>query len=667
MYSRGALTCISLLFSCVNAASLISFEPIAETSGLMFERISALRHVSDQRFVFVQTIDYYPVLHDLLKILNFVQNPLNNANDCMSIKLAKPHKTLSTYKRISQHLSMLTQINNEFVNYEVDSSDTENNEVFADIIHFDHVNTRRPDNTHEPPHWSWVSVGQVKALLAAPPHDFAKMLTTNMPMSGHMTMNKYEECIRNNCTIEERCLYLAEIHKMISHKLADADYYANTLYLLIEQTRRNKLNVTNNVVDDNSLLREMRQISKILAPHNLKWVVDFDREIDSRFDLSQIYKLHLYVSKTTVVLCIAMPLTDTKVLQYSLYKIGTVPFCKGTMCLMMVPATSHIAVTDTRNFYTQVPVDFETLCKQFTGYNEFICPTSPRIATFDSGVCEIEIFMGRHMEKIDLCDVRVADNNSKQTFAYTLVDGRKWLYAFSSNATVDYWCNNTKYNMNVQAGVGLITAQPALTCSVHINGGAIMFNVDTRYYVTSSRSYWPSRLFDYTDYVNATLLSQTSTSFADVAADLSIQQLKTLRSKFYIRNYMTPPRNYFTSHNHVREPKPEPQQNNWNIIALLSASTFITFCVIGAYCVFKRQCLRQKHSEVEMSFINCDSDVSNDNSHQFAIVAHSSAHTDMQDDDDDDDDDNDDNDDESLPKKALLFPMEIKHVDNKIV
>ncbi|AHD25615.1 fusion protein [Choristoneura murinana nucleopolyhedrovirus] len=652
------LACIIVLFGCVNATSLINFEPIDDSAGLMFERIGALRHVTERRFLFVQTIDYDPLLQELTKISDFVRDTRNNATGCPIIKLVKPGKPHATSNRINKHLASLTQINSDFVSYTVNSADPTNNEV---DIEFDYVDTRQQDtifaDAHNPPHWSTVGAADIKALLAAPPpRHHAKVLP---PISTANVTDKYleyEACMDGNRSAENECVYLTEMHNVMSRKLADAASFAYTLDRLIKQTRRNKLNTTNNVLDDGALLREMRQLIKGLAAHNLSWVVNFEREMNARFDLSQAYKLHLYADKNTVVLCIAMPLVDTAALQYSLYRVATVPFCRGTMCLMMVPAASHVAVTDTRNFYTQVPVEFTTRCKQFSGYNEFLCPASPRVATFNSGVCEIEMFMGRFANNIDsLCDVRVADNNAKQVLLGILVNNRKWIYAFSSSATINYSCDgHYAAVVNVPAGVGVVTAQPLLTCSVRVNRNALVFNVDTRSYATDSRSYWPRRRFDYNNYVDASLLMQTSTPFANAVADLSVQQLKTLRSRFYIRDYTTPPNRFFSPRrNDVNAPE-LPVQNEHNIVVLVSVllgvGAFSVLCVIGAYCAFKRHFMHKRCSVV-VSFSNDD--------HQPMVAISNSAragvHIDVPQ--------------NNAPKyeKAFLFPMEIERTNNKFV
>ncbi|AAP29812.3 fusion protein [Choristoneura fumiferana multiple nucleopolyhedrovirus] len=650
------LACIIVLFGCVSATNLISFEPIDDSAGLVFERVGALRHVTEQRFLFVQTIDYDPLLQELTKISDFVRDTRDNATGCPLLKLIKPGKPRATIFRINKHLASLTQINNEFVSYALNSADPINNEV---EIEFDYVDTRQQDtafaDAHNPPHWSTVGAADIKALLAAPPpRDHAKVLPRISTANVTDKYLEYEACMDANRSAENECLYLTEMHNAMSRKLTDAASFAYTLDRLIKQTRRNKLNTTNNVLDDGALLREMRQLIKVLAARNLSWVVNFEREMNARFDLSQAYKLHLYANKNTRVLCIAMPLVDTTALQYNLYRVGTGPFFRGTMCLMMVPAASHVAVTDTRNFYTQVPVEFTTQCQHFSGYNEFLCPASPRVATFNSGVCEIEMFMGRHANNFDsLCDVRVADNNAKQVLLGILVNNRKWIYAFSSSATINYSCDG-HYDavVNVPAGVGVITAQSLLICSVRVNRGALVFNVDTRSYVTDSRSYWPRHRFNYNDYVDASLLMQTSTPFANAVADLSVQQLQTLRSRFYIRDYTAPPKSFFSPRRNDVDSPELPVPNEHNIIDLVSVlvgmGAVSVLCAIGAYCAFKRHRMHKRCSVV-VSFSNDD--------HQPMVAISNSARANIH-----------------LPQnnapkyeKAFLFPMEIERTNNKLV
>lgn len=630
-------TCVYIivLIGCASAVNVINFDPIDDAIGLMFEHVATLRHVTDQRFVFVKTIDYYPLLQELENISKFLHDPRNDATSCPLVKIVKPGKLRSTLERISKYLSVLTQLNNEYVSYAVDFDSSGNNKVFTDI-EFEYVDSRQQsvDDERNPPHWSAFSADDAKALLKSPVRDRVKILpaisTATNTMSSYGTGNR-------------SCLYLAYIHSMMNRKLAAAAHFVNTLDSLIQQTSLNKLNATNNMIDDNVLFDEMRQLVKMLAGYNLSWVVDFEREMNSRFDLSQAYKLYLYADKNVVGLYITMPLVNTKDLKYNLYRVATVPFCRGTMCLMMVPATSYIAVTDTRNYYTRVPDDYNLQCKKFTGYNEILCPFSPRIATMESDVCEIEIFMGRYVDNIDeVCDVRVADNAANQVFLDTLVDRHKWLYAFSSNATVGYLCTDQYRDVvvNVSAGVGLMTARPMINCSVRVNKGAIMFSVDTRIDVPASRSYWPRRRFDYNDYVDVSLLRQTSTRFADTINDLSVQQLKTLRSRFHIRDYTTPPKIFFSPRNNVHEP--EQAQDNKTTIMIVSlpvvVSVIVIFCILAVCYFVKRYCIKRKDT-IKVLFKNED---------QQSIAG---VQIDMP----------------NNYEKTFMFPMEVKRTKNSFV
>lgn len=78
------LICFIALLGCTTAAASINFEPVDDASGLLFERIGAMRHVTDQRFVFVRTIDYQPLLEELTKIYEFVRD--NEPGDCSILK-----------------------------------------------------------------------------------------------------------------------------------------------------------------------------------------------------------------------------------------------------------------------------------------------------------------------------------------------------------------------------------------------------------------------------------------------------------------------------------------------------------------------------------------------------------------------------------------------------
>ncbi|QBC76105.1 fusion protein [Neophasia sp. alphabaculovirus] len=648
------LICSALIIS--GFADPISFEPIDDATGLMFERIASLRHVSEERFLFVKTLDYSPLLHELKSIADFLRDDVrNNATECPLVKLIKPGKPRATINRISKDLSLLTQLDATF--YKLDLDNSISNEVTNDVV-FDYVDYRQQDadyaNTHNPPHWSEVSVMDVRALMRGGSTNRGKVLAAVSTANVTDNFSKYITCMDGNRTEDNNCMYLNDMHKMMSRKLADATAFANTLDRFIKQTRRNKLNNTNNVFDDTTLLHEMRQLIRMLASQNLSWAVDFERSINAHFDLSQAYKLHLFADGNIVVLCIAMPLMKRVTSIYSLYRIATVPFCRGTMCLMMLPSASHIAVTNTRNYYTTVPDNYRTLCKEFTGYDEFLCPASERIATLNSGVCEIEMFMGRYAQDIDaLCDVRVADNGAKQVLLDMLVHSRKWLYAFARNANVSYVCGDTyqEFVTAVSPGVGLVVVQPLQSCSVRVNQGALMFTANTENYVTASTSYWPSRRFDYNKYVDASLLSQTSTPFADAVKNLSLTQLRTLRSRFYIRDYTAAPKNFFSPRNDVHAPQIVDKSIDLIYVIIIVLVVGIVSVISGVgLCVFKRHRNNLRNVPFAVSFKNEELQpiitIGSDTHNNVHIkVPNNSVHT----------------------TSLGMFPMEIKQINNKIM
>ncbi|AJD09285.1 envelope protein [Condylorrhiza vestigialis mutiple nucleopolyhedrovirus] len=646
------LICSVLITS--SFADPISFEPIDDATGLMFEHVASLRHVSDERFLFVKTLDYSPLLHELKSIANFLRDDVrNNATECPLLKLIKPKKPRAIMNRISEDLSLLTQLDATFYNLDYNSM---SNEETNDVVFFDYVDHRQQDadyaDTYNPPHWSEVSVMDVRALMRSGSTNCGKIL--DAVSTVNVTDNFLKYIMDGNRTEDNNCMYLNDMYKMINRKLANATAFANTLDKFIKQTRRNKLNNTNNVFDDNALLHEMRQLIRMLNSQNLSWVVDFERIMNAHFDLSQAYKLHLFANGNIVVLCIAMPLMKRVTSTYGLYRIATVPFCRGTICLMMVPSTSHIAIAKTRNYYTTVPDNYRTVCKEFTGYDEFLCPASERFDTLNSGVCEIEMFMGRYAQDIDaLCNVRVADNNGKQVLLDMLVNNRKWLYAFARNATVSYVCKDTlqEFATTVSPGVGLVVVQPLQLCSVSVNQGALMFTANTKQYVTSSTSYWPSRRFDYNKYVDASLLSQTSTPFADAVKNLSLTQLRTLRSRFYIRDYTAAPKNTFALRNNVHAPQIVDKNVDltYSIIIIVLVAGIVGIVSSVGYCVYKRHRNNQKNVPFAVSFknedlqpiITIDSDTHN-NVH--IKVPNNTVHT----------------------TSMGMFPMEIKQINNKI-
>jgi hypothetical protein len=651
------LICSALFISgAAAAADPISFEPIDDATGLMFERVASLRHVSDERFLFVKAFDYSPLLRELKNILDFLRDEIrNNVTECSLVKFVKPGKPRSTLIRINNDLASLPQLDEKF--YELDTDNSMSNDVINDVV-FDYSDNRQQDaeyaDTHNPPHWSEVSVTDVRALMRGSSTSRGKVL--NAVSTGTVTDNfsKYIACLDGNKTEDNKCICLKDIHNMISHKIADASAFATTLDRFIKQTHRNKLNITNKVFDDTALLHEMRQLIRMLNSQNLNWAVNFERSMNAHFDLSQAYKLHLFADGNIVVLCIAMPLMRSVTPIYNLYRVVTVPFCRGTMCLLIVPSASHIAVTNTRNYYTEVPENYHTVCKEFTGYDEFLCPVSERIATINSSMCEIEMFMGRYAQDIDaLCDIRVADNGAKQVLLDMLVVDRKWLYSFESNTTVSYVCGDTndEFITVVPPGVGLMVAQPSQTCSVRINRGEIMFSVNTNYYITASTSYWPSRRFDYNKYVDASLLSQTSTQFVDAIKDLSITQLRVLRSRFHIRDYTVPPKFFFSPRNDVvSQVVDESYDLTIVIIIVLVIGVLSTMSGVGFYyCVFKRHCANHRVASLAVSFKNDEVQpivsIRSDTHNNASIKVPNTVQT----------------------TSLGMFPMEIKQINNKIM
>ncbi|AAK85583.1 hypothetical protein [Epiphyas postvittana nucleopolyhedrovirus] len=634
----------ALVLSGTSASKVISFEPINDASGLLFERIAALRHVSDERFVFVKSVDFTFLLQELAQYTEFLTNKRANATTC-AIKLIKPHKPMSTKNRIKKDIASIKQLDVNF--YEIDSNDM-NNEVFDDEVDFNYIDNRQEnvdyDNTHNVAHWTQLNISEARILLNNLTDKRVKVLPTVVAVTNASDIN-LKKCKDCN-TIEEECAYLSDTYSRISRKFVIAAAFANTLDRLIKQTNRNKLNYTNNVLNDTNLLAEMRQLVRMLNNKNFSWTVDFEREMNARFDLSQTYKLHLYANQNVVVIFVILPLVKLPTSVYSLYKVVTVPFCRGTMCLMMVPSASYIAVTDTRNFYAPLPNNIRTVCKEFTGYDEFLCPETTRIATMESGVCEIEMFMGRYASDIDtLCDIRVADNNAKQVLMDTLVVGRKWLYSFAKNMSVGCLCNHYPMDVvvSVPPGVGLITTQPSNFCSIRIINTLILFNADTQLYATESITYEPRKQFDYNNYVDGSLLSQTSTPFADAVTDLTLTKLRLLRSRFHIRDYTAPPKTFFSPHNDLPQPRPDIVHSN-NIVIVTIIVLFVcivsALCVVMFYCMYRRHCFTARHNEIAVTFRNDEHQpiitINNDTGNRVNIAVPNNL------------------------QKAAMFPMQIK-------
>lgn len=124
---------------------------------------------------------------------------------------------------------------------------------YDDGVDFDVYDEYEPSS-----HWSNMTVSDAKALLQNPPKDrvmFLDTVTTNNVSSKY---EEYIDCIVSNRTVENECMFLANMMNVLNDKLDDAAALAKMLKRIVKQTRKNKLKISNTVIDDDTLLTEMK-------------------------------------------------------------------------------------------------------------------------------------------------------------------------------------------------------------------------------------------------------------------------------------------------------------------------------------------------------------------------------------------------------------------------
>ncbi|ABL75966.1 efp/ld130 fusion protein [Maruca vitrata nucleopolyhedrovirus] len=564
----------------------ITFTPLEDSSGLLFERMYGLRHYTNDRFVFVKKFDFYPVLQELNNIKSKIEL---YASRFLTCKIAIKQNRSSIIKaRIENRLQFLTQLNKDLVRYSVEES---YNDVLENINleYGDSAEFEVYDDYEHLSHWSNMTVSDAQALLQNPPKDRVMFLKTISAKNTNIS-----EYI--NSTIE--CTDLANIMNVFNEKLNDASALAKMLKRIMKQTHKNKLDISNTVLDDGMLLTEMKKLVQTLHNHNRAWVVDFNKTMNDSFDLSQAYKLHLYLDLNTVIMFITMPLLKATSVSFNLYRVTTVPFCRGRMCLLIVSDNEYFGISDSKNYYVPVSDNFKQDCKKFTGYDEFLCPETELIATMNAKVCEIEMFMGRYSgDVINICDIRVANYNPKKAYVNTIMNNMKWLYIFPNSTTLVVHCNDaSKFEMTVQPGVGVMLSTMSQTCAIRITHDGVTVTVDSRLYVGYSTTFWPKKIFNFNNYIDPFLLEKANTNFLPTIDDFNRSVLLQLSNKFRIKDYTSPPPQHFfrPSKIYTIDETSDEKDDNINIIVIMIAivAALLLLCglMIFLFCCIKKRC-----------------------------------------------------------------------------
>ncbi|AGA16177.1 f protein [Thysanoplusia orichalcea nucleopolyhedrovirus] len=681
------LLVVCALISLSSAATdRITFTPIEDNSGLAFERMYRLRHYADDRFVFVKKFDFYPVLQELENVKFNIKFYEAQVLTCKNVKKIKPDRSSTIKSRIERQMQNLKQLNNNLITYSVDNNMLSNDVLesikfeYKDSIEFaaydddDSSSGGGGGDIAEQGHWSNLTVSDAQNLLRNPPKDRVAFLDTVTTSYVNTKYENYTKCLINNRTAENECMFLNDMMNMLNNKLDDAAALAKMLELITKQAHRNKLNTSNSNVNDAILLTEMKKLSQALNNQNRAWVVDFNKDMDDRFDLSQVYKLHLYLENNVVIMFITMPLLNSSTVPFNLYRVVTIPFCRGKMCLFMVSNHEYFAITDSKNYYVNVPDNFKHVCKEFTGYDEVLCPESNSLATINSHVCEIEMFMGRYSNNIDdVCDIRVANYDPKKTYFNTVIDYRKWLYMFPNSTTaVYYYCNDVIVNgvAKIQPGVGFMTSVISQTCSVQMSKDDII-TVASRLYSTPSTTYWPSKKFNFNNYIDQSLLKKASTSFIPTLNNFTRAALLQVRHKFHVREYTssTPHHFFYPSKIYINTASEEKIQDSSNttiiiVSIIIVALVFLGFVIFLYFCV-KKRCNQFNNVVVQYRHNNDFVTIHNTLNEESNVM-----HIDLPHNDGDDDDDDDDretlypiiNDNLLYNDKPVMYPMIIERI-----
>ncbi|ANF29764.1 F protein [Catopsilia pomona nucleopolyhedrovirus] len=680
------LVCILLFVASVTLSSSkqqrrFQYTPIDDSAGIMFQRVHGLRHLADDRFVFVRSFDYLPLIQELAIMQIQIAKYQQNYTDCGYAKRVNIKKIYSLLNRIKDQMASLQPLDKRYVTYNV-NNDNNNDNVednalndnnVYDIIYQDNdgaLDVKKANGINgdsggdidgNNSKWNVLTENEARTILQrneTSKHNGVdgEMTAFLPPIDTARIVDKYAnyiDCIVANHTADNNCKFVSDMMTVLANKMDDAISYVKMFEQLVKQVNRNKLIMSNGVMDDGTLMKEMKKYTMQLYNKRLSWVVksgsgndggNDNYENNNYFDLSQVYKLHMYAANDkhySAILFITMPLVKNNTIAYNVYNIVTIPFCRGDVCLFMVPNSDRVAVSTTKNYYLPLPSgnndNYYSECVYFAAYNEYLClkknNTMP-LATLNSNVCEIEMYMGRYAaNNIDaLCDIRMGNFDNDTVYATTLQDTRKWLCLFPTNATVAVDCftsnNNNNNTFIVSRGVGIIEPR---SCLLRISSRIIIHSSDAsdnkfNNLNNESTIYWPKYKFNYSNYINESLLNSVRVKLPQkIYSNFTRANLLLLTTKFYIRDYssngdgiilnrfFTPPQhNYAVLHHAPFNTKNAVDIDNINnketsgggtlifIVLIVCGAIIACFtCICIVFCYIKKYCRQSNNVTVE--------------------------------------------------------------------
>jgi hypothetical protein len=446
------------------------------------------------------------------------------------------YRIVHLIERFNEYLSTIEVLDKDYLAYKWDGIVTNNDVNNFDYVDFyvDDTNLAEKHLVAEKskstmfPEWGKLDAKLAKVLLSKKLPE--NVLITWLPEKNTGVLDTHI------ASENERCKYIENLIVVFSYLMKNATNDATTLQALISNVRANKLN--NNLLTDYKLLKEMKNATSVVRNRHRAWVNDNRTDSNGHFNLAEAYRLYLFMDKNySLILFVVMPLLNENNVSYNVYRIMTVPFCRGRICLFMIPNNEYIAVSMTKNYY--IPFSFEE-CTLFAGYDEYLCPETNTLPTINSKTCEIEMYMGRYANVMDkYCDLRLGTLLSDSAYILPLMEYRKWLYMFHKKLNIGYFCNELSNNdgtLSVGSGIGILSAKLADTCSVRISSKMSIAS-DSRFYVTESFTYWPKNRFSYYNYFDQNVFGNASVKLLKKINSIKKLNLLTLSTQFVAKDY----------------------------------------------------------------------------------------------------------------------------------
>jgi hypothetical protein len=520
-----------------------------DTVGLLYEPMGTLKrqHVTgsgdNKRIVFVKRFDFHNVLHQLKTIYTGIMKYQDEYVLCdYTVSSVNLNRINQLVERINECLATLPPIHNEFIRYTWDDDDIINNnknknnndvidiesdEYFDDYYEITDKRRRRLDdnativnrqNWNEP-----LNVHTAKQILATTTPtirgDNAQQKNDTIVFLPEFTANEwrntftdYNRCLVNRRTLNNTCRFAVKMMSSLTTNIQYAYKYIMMLEKLKQQWLLNKLprnqqhlsNLTEQII-----LGEMAK--QMNEKNNRIWMTNNNNFSRRRL----LYKLHLFFDKNyAAVMFITVPpmnVNNGNSTLYNLYRVVSIPFCRGKICLIIIPSHEYVAISINRNYFMFVVniQQMDTICFNACiddGYPCYICPNNTTIgsdrplATINSRVCEVELYMGRAPTSIEqlisVCDIRIANVIIKEAYVLPIASF-KWLYLSLSK--------EKKINVKCRAFTPLISIALSYRSGILqcINNTINSTTITTT--TTTTTTIYQHR-FSYTDYFNSSLL-----------------------------------------------------------------------------------------------------------------------------------------------------------------